>query len=317
MKKKAEVTEWDERYRSLRKRIAERQKRNSKKVKELEEKVKEFEESQSGSADDRPSGWGVLNKTQVDQITGKELEQKPSTPEATKDKVGGHEVFKETDFNKTLTYFHWIYYHGHSLTVGTANIGNPMTTAKWMGLTTGKCPLDMWVVQEILFETRPDLIIEVGTSAGGSALFMAQMCEVMGTGNVVTIDINQPVHLRRHDRLTYVKGDVLDHDTRNLVAKIVDSVPVKPPRVMLILDDDHHEEHVTKELEMYCDLVSPGCYLIVEDTNINGHPVFPEFGPGPAEALVPFLEKHKEFAPDYSRQKFLMSCHPGGYLRRL
>ena len=255
-------------------------------------------------------------ESKVDRMTGKELEQKPLTPEATGEKVGGANVFSDTDFNQTLIAFHWIYYHGHSLAIGTANIGNPMTTAKWMGLTTGKCPLDMWVVQEILFETRPDLIIEFGTAAGGSALFMAQMCEVMGTGNVVTVDTKQALHLRKHERLTYVHGNVLDPEIRKLLEGMMKSSPVTP-RVMLILDDDHHEDHVTKELEMYCDLVSPGCYLIVEDTNINGHPVFPEFGPGPAEALVPFLEKHKEFAPDYSRQKFLMSCHPGGYLRRL
>ena len=87
---------------------------------------------------------------------------------------------------------------------------------------------------------------------------------------------------------------------------------------MLILDDDHSQKHVEEEMEMWQHLVSPGCYMIVEDTNVNGHPVFPDHGPGPHEAVETFMANHdEEFYVDYNRQKFLTTCHPGGYLRRL
>lgn len=225
-------------------------------------------------------------------------------------------IIESVNFNKTLTEFHFIYYHGQGLTMGNTNIGNPMTTAKWMGLTVGKCPLDLWVYQEILFETRPDLIIEAGTAAGGSALFMAQMCDLMGTGNVITLDIKKGPHYRPHPRLVYAQADIVNPDTRKMIDSIIKDAPY-PPRVMIVFDDDHHQKHVEEEMEMYCDLVSPGCYMIVEDTNINGNPVYPEFGPGPREAVLNFLEKHPEFYPDYSKHKFLMTCNPGGYLRRI
>ena len=86
---------------------------------------------------------------------------------------------------------------------------------------------------------------------------------------------------------------------------------------MVILDSDHSEAHVTRELEILSPYVTAGSYLIVEDTNINGHPTYPSFGPGPFEALERFLPAHPEFVVDSSREKFLMTFNPGGFLRRL
>ena len=219
------------------------------------------------------------------------------------------------DFNKTLKDFHWIYYHGHGLTMGNANIGNPMSNAKWMGLSIGKCPMDLMVYQEILFDTRPDIIIEAGTAAGGSALFLAQMCELMGTGAVITIDIKQGPYYRPHPRLNYLQADITTPDTYEYVRRAIAATDYG--RAMFIFDDDHHKDHVLEEMEMYAELVSPGCFMIVEDTNINGNPVYPEYGPGPKEAVLDFVNKHPEFMPDYSKHKFLMTCNPGGYLRRI
>lgn len=86
---------------------------------------------------------------------------------------------------------------------------------------------------------------------------------------------------------------------------------------MVVLDSDHSADHVTKELSIYSQFVSQGCYLVVEDTNINGHPVLPEFGPGPAEALEEFLAGNGQFTVDESREKFLLTFNPKGYLRRI
>ena len=85
---------------------------------------------------------------------------------------------------------------------------------------------------------------------------------------------------------------------------------------MVILDSDHSRDHVFAELQAYASLVGPGDYLIVEDTNVNGHPVHPDFGPGPTEAVDDFLAENDSFFIDESREKYFMTFNPRGYLRR-
>lgn len=86
---------------------------------------------------------------------------------------------------------------------------------------------------------------------------------------------------------------------------------------MVILDSDHAEEHVFAELRAYRDVVSVGCYLIVEDTNVNGHPARPGFGPGPMEALDRFLATSDDYVVDADRERFMMTLNPRGFLRRV
>jgi len=86
---------------------------------------------------------------------------------------------------------------------------------------------------------------------------------------------------------------------------------------MVILDSDHSAAHVGAELDAYRGLVSPGCYLIVEDTNVNGHPVVPDHGPGPMEAADAFLAGAPEFVADRERERFMLTLNPRGYLRRV
>ena len=85
---------------------------------------------------------------------------------------------------------------------------------------------------------------------------------------------------------------------------------------MVLLDSDHTRDHVLKELEAYSPMVTHGSYLIVEDTNLNGHPVEPEHGPGPMEALEAFLPAHPQFAHDTAMDKFLLTFNPRGFLKR-
>jgi len=87
-------------------------------------------------------------------------------------------------------------------------------------------------------------------------------------------------------------------------------------RVMVILDSDHAQAHVRAELDVYAPLVTSGCYLIVEDTNVNGHPVYPLHGPGPMEAVNDFLPAHPEFEVDRNCERFMLTFNPNGYLRR-
>lgn len=182
----------------------------------------------------------------------------------------------------------------------------------WLGVPTQKCPLDLWIYQELLHEQRPDLIVETGTAHGGSALYMACVCDQLGRGEVVTVDI-YPIEGRpRHDRVTYVTGS----STAPEVMAEVERLAEGRDRVLVILDSDHARDHVLEELRIYGGLVSPGSYLVVEDTNVNGHPVFREHGPGPMEALDVFLAETDEFEIDAAREKFFLTFNPRGFLRK-
>lgn len=186
-------------------------------------------------------------------------------------------------------------------------------TTYWQGVQTAKCPLDLWIFQEILTETRPDLIIEAGTHQGGSALFLASICDLLGHGEVLTIDVVEQPGRPQHQRITYLLGSSTDPE---VVAEATRRAAAAE-RVMVILDSDHSEAHVFDELSHLGPLVTPGCYLIVEDTIANGHPVLPDFGPGPAEATARYLALEPSFfVVDRSREKFQLTFNPGGYLRR-
>jgi cephalosporin hydroxylase len=112
--------------------------------------------------------------------------------------------------------------------------------------------------------------------------------------------------------LTYVVASSTDHD---VVAQVAERAERAGP-VLVVLDSDHSRDHVLAELRAYAPLVTPGSYLVVEDTNINGHPVYEAFGPGPMEAVQDFLKERDDFEVDRSREKFLFSFNPGGWLRK-
>ena len=183
----------------------------------------------------------------------------------------------------------------------------------WQGVETQKTPFDLWAYQEIVFELKPDVIVETGTFDGGSALYLATMCDLVGAGKVITVDLEARPYRPRHPRITYVEG----HSSTSVEA--VEKVRAGlggSQKVMVILDSDHARNHVLDELKIYSKMVTPGQYLIVEDTNINGHPVLAEFGPGPMEAVDAFLRENRDFEIDPTREKFFFSFNPRGYLKR-
>jgi len=182
----------------------------------------------------------------------------------------------------------------------------------WLGVPTQKCPFDLWVYQEILYEQRPDLIVETGTAHGGSALYLACVCDQLGRGAIVTVDV-YPIEGRPgHPRISYVTGS----STAPEVVAEIERLAEGRERVLVILDSDHARDHVLEELRIYSHLVSAGGYLVVEDTNVYGHPVFPEHGPGPMEALELFLAETDEFEIDAAREKFFLTFNPRGFLRK-
>jgi cephalosporin hydroxylase len=183
----------------------------------------------------------------------------------------------------------------------------------WLGVPVGKNPLDQEIYGEILWDTRPDVLLEMGTFKGGSAYYFASLFELMGNGRVMTVDIERQPNLPKSPRITYMLGSSTSPE---IVQQIKASL--KPgEKVMVVLDSDHQEKHVRKELEIYGAMVTPGQYLVVEDTNVNGHPVFPQFGPGPAEATADFLQSNPNFVADRERERYPFTFNPGGWLKRV
>lgn len=192
---------------------------------------------------------------------------------------------------------------------------------KFLGVELYKCPLDLWVYQQIIFEMNPSVIIETGTHAGGSAYFMAKVLDMCGRDpsvKVHTIDIDGGMTRPVHPRIHYVCGSSVDPD---VIATIASNYPLGP-QPMVVLDSDHHRDHVRQEMEVYAPIVGPGQYMIVEDSNINGHPVLPGvYGKagGPYEAIDDFFKTspHKDkFEIDHTRELFGVTQNPNGYLRR-
>lgn len=216
---------------------------------------------------------------------------------------------EETDI---VVAFHKLYYGNGSQTWS----GN----TRWMGYNVLKCPLDLWIYQEIIFENKPDVIIETGTGSGGGALFLASLCDLMDSGNIITIDTENTNHekeLPKHLRIKYLTGPSVSSEIMETVKSILKSWTrtYGDQKVMVILDSCHNKEHVLKELELYSPLVTDGQYIIVEDTNLN-HPNPCDFE-GPMEAVNEFLKINSGFIIDESKHKFYITFNPRGYLRKL
>jgi cephalosporin hydroxylase len=214
------------------------------------------------------------------------------------------------DFAPTIDAFHRLYYGDHA----------PKTTSgrqhhtTYHGIETHKCPLDLWIYQELLHQIKPALVVELGTYRGGSTLFLAHQLELLGGGSVVSVDCVE-LPRPRHSRITYLLGRTADLQIVDAVRQLVPADATSP--VVVIHDADHHYDAVVEDLELYAPLVTPGSYLIVEDSNVNGHPVLHSWGPGPWEAIDDFLPRHPEFVRDENCEKFFLTYNPGGYLRRV
>jgi hypothetical protein len=183
----------------------------------------------------------------------------------------------------------------------------------WHGHQILKCPLDMWIYQELIWKLKPDYIIEAGTYKGGSALYYAQLFDLQNKGEVITIDVMSHPNLPEHPRITYLSGSSSDHSIFEKVQTIVG----ENKNIMVVLDSDHSRDHVLKEMHLWNSLVSIDNYMIVEDSNINGFPVRPDFGPGPMEAIDEFLATNNNFYIDSTQEKFLMTQNPRGYLKKI
>jgi cephalosporin hydroxylase len=184
---------------------------------------------------------------------------------------------------------------------------------KWLGVPIWQNVLDLWTIQETLFEVKPGLLIECGTNRGGSSYFFAHLFDLMDHGHVVTIDIEK-MHDLSHPRITYLVGDSVAPLVVAQVERLVHDVGGP---VIVILDSDHRQPHVRRELETYARFVTPGSYLLVQDGVIDVLGMFARGRPGPLAATEQFLGVHAEFELDQERcDRFLITHHPKGWLRR-
>jgi cephalosporin hydroxylase len=195
---------------------------------------------------------------------------------------------------------------------------------KWLGVHAEQNPNDVWSCQQIFFETKPDFVVEAGTNHGGGALVWATLLSVINRdAKVLTIDIADKHHAARQVPLFQEKVEFfLGSSTSEQVFKAI-RARVQDKKVVVILDSNHTKDHVLAEMRLYGDLVSVGSYMLVQDTNINGHPAFPSYGPGPWEAVEAFMaaggrsQGGAVFEIDRSRELLFFTMHPKGYLKRV
>ena len=168
---------------------------------------------------------------------------------------------------------------------------------------------------DFVLAAKPDVLIEAGTYKGGSAYYFASLFDLIGSGRVYTVDIEDHPDKPSHPRITFRK----DSSTSDATLAWLRTQIEPGERVMVTLDSSHAKDHVLAELDRYAPLVSPGMYLIVEDSNL-GHDFrldVPEYQKGgPWHAMEEWLPKHPEFTRDTEREKFSLTFNPGGWLRR-
>ena len=196
----------------------------------------------------------------------------------------------------------------------------------WMGRPIIKYPNDILILQEMIWNLKPDYIVETGIAHGGSIIFSSSMLELLGHGEVIAVDIDIRQHNREEiekhpmaKRITMIEGSSID-------PKIVDAIKekVKGKKVLVCLDSNHTHEHVLEELRMYADMVNVGSYIVCPDTFVE---YFPkgycddrpwDVGNNPMTALIAFLKEDDRFIIDKDIDNKLMITEGfDGYLKRI
>ena len=198
----------------------------------------------------------------------------------------------------------------------------------WMGRPIIQYPQDMIAMQEIIWDIKPDLIIETGIAHGGSLIYYASLLELVGAGEVLGIDIDIREHNRKEiekhqmfKRIKMISGSSINKDT---IEKVKAHAEGKK-KILVILDSNHTHDHVLKELELYSPFVSLSSYIVVFDTIVEDLPegYFSQqrpwgIGNNPKTAVSEFLQKNNQFIIDESiDNKLLISVGPSGYLKRI
>lgn len=198
---------------------------------------------------------------------------------------------------------------------------------RWLGLPIIQMPTDIVLTQEIIWENRPQVIVETGVARGGSAILHSSMLQLVGDGKVVAVDIDIREHNRQAieehplaHRVVLIEGSSTDPDVLDRVRREI----ADAERVMVVLDSHHSHDHVLAELRLYGPLVTSGQFMIVADTLLEELPLQEHrrrpWGPGdnPKTALDAYLVECPDVfeADRFSNDKLLLTSSRGGYLRR-
>jgi len=208
-------------------------------------------------------------------------------------------------------------YIEHSLGISAQEVLNIFQhrtkKSTYFGVRSRKYPTDFWMYQEIITKSQPDVIVEIGVRYGGTTLALAHMCDLLGHGRVVGVDTTlSDVHKKvlRHRRTTLIEASGPD-----AFSKVRELIP-KRARAIVIEDSSHEYENTLNIMLLYSGLIQTGDYMIVED-GICHHGVKKGPYPGPYEAIQTFLNKNKNFRSDRSKERFLITSSPTGFLRRI
>lgn len=163
----------------------------------------------------------------------------------------------------------------------------------YMGVPCIKCPFDYVMYQMILNEVKPDLLIEIGTNNGGSALYLADLMDNIGKGEIHTIDIDDRAFpaAKGHSRIKFFHNGWESYDF-SLVGEF--------QKILVIEDASHEYINTLQAIEKFSSIVSVGSYLIVEDGIIDSLGWTSEYNGGPVKAVKEFLQNHSEFQIDYN-----------------
>ncbi len=188
-----------------------------------------------------------------------------------------------------------------------------MKESTYWGIKTLKSPIDFWIYMEIIFESKPDVILEIGSYNGGSTLALAHICDCLGKGKVIALDISHaaaPEQVRNHPKITLLEGDACALFDR--VAGLIN----QEDKVLINEDSSHTYENTLNVLRRYSTYLRPGDYFIVED-GICHHGLVVGPNPGPYEAIEDFVKENKDFVIDRNREPFIITWNPKGYLKRI
>ena len=187
----------------------------------------------------------------------------------------------------------------------------------WMGTPIWKNPLDAWIYQEIIYEVQPDVIVEIGSRYGGGTKYLANLLDMLGKGMVISINIDRSVYNLKHERVKVLTGNSSD-------PKIIFEVAgmCRGKTVLVIQDGDHSKKQALEDLENYSKFVSVSInsYFIMEDGIVDLFHHGDGLGfqeEGPLAAIEEFLNRNTHFVIDFSRERYILTYNPKGFLKRI
>ena len=184
----------------------------------------------------------------------------------------------------------------------------------WLGTRVKNPPTDLLAYQEIVVRVRPDWIIETGPQEGGRALFFASVCELLGHGQVLSIDAQPSPTRVEHPRITYMEAVPQTEETQQRVRELIG----QDARAVVVLGSQP-ASNLRMELQFarFSEFVPVGSYVIMENTIFNGRPAWPGHGPGPWEAVRRILAMNSNFAIDPTMERYGVTFNPEGFLKRI